>query len=175
MSRIILPDPSLVLLIGPSGSGKSTFAARHFRSTEVISSDRLRAMISDDESDQSVSGTAFALLHRIAHARLSRRRLTVIDATNLDRDARRPLLRLARQFDLPAIAIVFNLALEICLARNLARPDRTVPTAIIEEQSAALQKSRAQIAGESFSAIYELDEKDLGEVTVERRTDEARG
>ena len=40
--EIVLPDPSLVVLIGAAGAGKSTFAARHFAPDEVLSSDRFR-------------------------------------------------------------------------------------------------------------------------------------
>src|SRR5215470_20280364 len=87
-----IPDPSLILLIGPSGAGKSTFAARHFKQTEIISSDRCRAMVCDDESDQSVNREAFGLLHHITRARLAAGRLAVIDATNLETGARRRLL-----------------------------------------------------------------------------------
>src|SRR5262245_23970124 len=93
---IELPTPSLVLLVGPSGAGKSTFAARRFKTTEIVSSDRCRAMLVDEEGDQTINASAFALLHHIARARLAAGKLTVIDATNLETRARRPLLRIAR-------------------------------------------------------------------------------
>ena len=80
---IEVPDFSLVVLIGATGSGKSTFAAKHFNSTEVISSDYCRGLVSDDENDQAVSGDAFDLVRAIAEKRLKNRRLTVIDATNV--------------------------------------------------------------------------------------------
>ena len=57
-----LPKLSLVLLVGPSGSGKSTFAKRHFLPTEIVSSDHCRAMVCDDEGDQSVTPQAFERL-----------------------------------------------------------------------------------------------------------------
>ena len=74
---------ALIWLVGPSGSGKSTFAARHFKPTEVISSDRCRGFISDDEADWSITQDAFDIVFLIARKRLARRRLTVIDATSL--------------------------------------------------------------------------------------------
>jgi ABC-type dipeptide/oligopeptide/nickel transport system ATPase component len=46
-----VPAMGLVVLVGVSGSGKSTFAARHFKPTEVISSDYCRGLVSDDEND----------------------------------------------------------------------------------------------------------------------------
>ena len=80
---IEIPDFSLVVLIGSTGSGKSTFAAQHFLPTEVISSDHCRALVSDDEADQSVTADAFDLVREIAGKRLKHRKLAVIDATNV--------------------------------------------------------------------------------------------
>lgn len=76
-------DLSLVVLVGASGSGKSTFARRHFRPTEIISSDFCRGLVADDENDQSASRDAFDVLHYIAGKRLAAGRLTVVDATNV--------------------------------------------------------------------------------------------
>lgn len=166
--RIEIPDPALVLLIGPSGAGKSTFAARHFNPTEIVSSDRCRAMICDDESNQAVSPAAFSLLHHIARARLALRRLTVIDATNLQAWARRPLLRMAASHRLPAVAIVFNLRLETCLAHNQARPDRLVIEAAIREHLDALRQALPQLDAEGYAGISLLDESNVSDVDVRR-------
>ena len=80
---IDIPDFALVVLIGATGSGKSTFAARHFAATEIVSSDRCRALVCDDETDQSITADAFELVRAIAEKRLEHRRLAVIDATNV--------------------------------------------------------------------------------------------
>lgn len=40
--KLTIPDLSFVVLIGMSGSGKSTFARKHFKPTEVLSSDASR-------------------------------------------------------------------------------------------------------------------------------------
>src|ERR1700716_1782792 len=103
---LTIPELSLVVLIGASGSGKSTFARRHFKPTEVISSDFCRSLVSDDENDQSVSGDAFDVLHYIAGKRLAAGRLTVIDATSVQPESRKQLVRLAREYDVLPIAIV---------------------------------------------------------------------
>src|SRR6516225_12496518 len=116
MTTISLPELCLVALVGPSGSGKSTFARRHFRPTEVLSSDFFRGLVSDDEMDQSASADAFEALHFVAGKRLAAGRLTVIDATNVHRDARRPVVALARQHHVFAVAVVFNLPEGACLA-----------------------------------------------------------
>ncbi len=96
--EIEIPKLSLVVLIGPSGSGKSTFARKHFLATEVLSSDYCRGLVSDDENDQAATNDAFEVLHFVAAKRLERGRLTVIDATNVQADARRPLVQLARKY-----------------------------------------------------------------------------
>ena len=111
---ISIPNLSLVVLIGPSGSGKSTFARKHFLPTEVLSSDACRGMVSDDENNQAVTNEAFALLHYIAAQRLALGRLTVIDATNVQPEARKPLVELARKYHCLPVAIVLNLPERLC-------------------------------------------------------------
>src|SRR5690349_18053099 len=95
--KITIPELSLVVLIGATSSGKSTFARKHFKATEILSSDFCRAILADDENDQSVTNEAFALLHYIAAKRLKAGRLTVVDATNVQRESRQPLVQLARE------------------------------------------------------------------------------
>src|SRR5262245_65679129 len=94
--QLSIPELALVVLIGPSGAGKSTFARTHFKPTEILSSDYCRGLVADDENDQSATGDAFDVLHFIARKRLAAGRLTVIDATNVQTEARKPLLALAR-------------------------------------------------------------------------------
>ncbi len=106
--QIKIPELSLVLLIGASGSGKSSFAKKHFKPTEILSSDYCRALISDNENDQSVTKEAFDVLHFIAAKRLAAGKLTVIDATNVQSEARKPLLALAREYHVLPAAIVFG-------------------------------------------------------------------
>src|SRR3954466_16063476 len=121
---ITIPSLSLVVLIGPSGSGKSTFARRHFRSTEILSSDACRGMVGDNENDQTVTVDAFELLRFIAGKRLALGRLTVIDATNVQPEARKPLVELARRYHVLPVAIVLDLHERICQERNVGRSDR---------------------------------------------------
>src|SRR5438105_15895784 len=107
--QITIPKLSMVVLIGASGSGKSTFAQKHFLRTEVLSSDECRGLVADDENDQSSSKDAFEVLHFIAAKRLAAGRLTVIDATNVQPLARKPLVELARRYHMIPVAIVFDL------------------------------------------------------------------
>ena len=89
--NISVPELSLVLLVGPSGSGKSSFARKHFLPTEVVSSDLCRALVSDDENDQSATADAFDVLHTLVRKRLARGKLVVVDATNVQPESRRSL------------------------------------------------------------------------------------
>lgn len=154
--EILLPESSLVLLIGVAGSGKSTFARQHFVTTEIISSDHCRALVCDDENDQSVNQEAFEILHLIAAKRLSRHKLTVIDATNVQPRARATLLNLADAEQIPAIAVVFNFDPVICVQQNAKRLHRVVDSAIIFQQYQDLQESLGTLADEGFQAVYVL-------------------
>jgi protein phosphatase len=155
--RIDLPDPSLVVLIGPSGSGKSAFARRHFAPTEVISSDFCRGLVADDQNDQSATADAFAVLHFIAARRLAQPRFTVVDATNVQREARRGLIELAKQHDLFPVAIVLDIAAAICQERNRSRPDRDFGAHVVHQQHAQLQKSLKGLQREGFRRVTVLN------------------
>jgi protein phosphatase len=155
-AKITIPARSLVLLIGPAGAGKSTFARRHFRRTAVLSSDRFRAMLCDDEADQSASGDAFELLHQVAARRLARGKLTVVDATNVRWDRRKPLLQLARACGRAALAIVFDLPEQRCLDWNEARRRRIVPPEVVRRQHRQLRDSLRRLATEGYEQTYVL-------------------
>jgi len=146
------------MLIGPSGAGKSTFAARHFASTEVLSSDALRAMVADDPNDQAATDAAFELLHTALGLRLARRRLTVVDATNVERWARAGLLAIARRHHRPATAIAFALPVAVCLERNAARLDRRLPPPAIRRQHRLMTASLATLAEEGLESVWRLDD-----------------
>jgi protein phosphatase len=162
-SVLKIPDLCLVTLIGISGSGKSTFAARHFAATEVISSDFCRALVSDDENDQSATRDAFEVLHFIAGKRLAAGRLTVIDATSVQPEARGPLVALAREHHALAVAIVLDVPEKVCAARNAARPDRSFGAHVLRQQHSQLRRSLGALRREGFHRVYVLS----GEAEVE--------
>ena len=139
--RITLPDTCLVVLIGVTGSGKSTFARRHFAPTRVLSSDQFRAMLADDENDQSVTAEAFETLHYVAGKRLAAGRLTVVDATNVQQHARAALVALARAHDVLPVAIVLDTPESVCWERTAARPDRDFGRNVVRRQHQALRRS----------------------------------
>lgn len=167
--NISLPQLSLVVLIGPSGSGKSTFARKHFLPTEVLSSDYCRGMISDDENNQAVTNEAFELLHYIGGKRLALGKIVVVDATNVQPEARKPLVELARQFHVVPVAIVFKLPERLCQDRNAERADRDFGPHVIRNQISQLRRSLRGLKREGFRYVFELESPDEVEsVAIER-------
>src|ERR1700733_15117118 len=168
--NITIPDLALVLLIGPSGSGKSTFGRKHFLSTEVVSSDACRGLVSDNESDQSATSDAFALLHEILRKRLARGRLTVVDATNTQPEARKTLIALAQEFHVVPCAIVFDLPERLCQDRNATRADRQFGLHVICNQSQQLRKSFRGLEREGLRHIFKLStEEEVSAAIIERQ------
>jgi protein phosphatase len=166
-------DLSLVVLVGASGSGKSTFARRHFRPTEVISSDFCRGLVSDDENDQGATRDAFDVLHYIAGKRLAAGRRTVVDATSVQQDSRRALIDLARAHDVLPIAVVLDVPEEVCAARNAARTDRAdMPRRVIQRHIRELRRSVRRLEREGFRKVHVLrgvEEIESATVVTEKR------
>lgn len=153
---LTIPELSLVVLIGPSGSGKSTFACKHFKATEVLSSDYYRGLVADDENDQAATNDAFEVLRYIAAKRLRAGRLTVVDATNVQPQARKPLVALAREFHVLPVAIVFDVPERICMDRNRSRPNRTFGPHVVRNQSQDLRRSLRNLDREGFRHVHIL-------------------
>jgi protein phosphatase len=168
---ISLPELSLVLLVGVSGSGKSTFARRHFAPTQVISSDFCRGLVSDDENDQSATPDAFDVLHYIVATRLRRGLLTVVDATNVQYEARRRLVELGKRHDVLVDAIVLDVPEEVAVARNAARPDRDFGSQVVTRQRKDLRRSLTRMDREGFRRVHVLrgvERVDAARIVYER-------
>jgi protein phosphatase len=172
VSTLVLPDPSLVVLVGAAGSGKSTLAARLFVADEILSSDALRATVSGDQADQGASSVAFRILHRTLERRLARGEMTVIDATNTKAEHRRPLLDRARAAATPIVAIVLDLPPATVLRRNAARSERVVDPAVVDRHLAAIRHTvdAGQLAIEGFDHVVLLQTTaDVANLLIERR------
>jgi protein phosphatase len=168
--KVTIPELSFVVLIGPSGSGKSMFARRHFKPTEVLSSDYCRGLVADDENDQSATNAAFDVLHYIAEKRLAQRRLTVVDATSVKPEDRKQLVALARELHVIPVAIVFDLPPKLCHERNEARPDRSLGPHVVRQQSQLLRRSLRGLKREGFRHVTVLSSpEEVESVTIERQ------
>jgi protein phosphatase len=151
-----IPELSLIVLVGASGSGKSTFARNNFGPFEVISSDFCRGLVSNDENDQSSTKAAFEALHYIAGKRLERGLLTVVDATNVQSEARKPLVELARRYHVLPVAIVLDVSERLCEDRNRERTDRNFGAHVIRQQHSQLRKSLRSLQKEGFRHAHVL-------------------
>ena len=166
---LVVPADALVLLIGIAASGKSTFAGRHFAPTEVLSSDALRGMITDDPSQQGATDDAFDLLHRILAMRLRRGRLTVVDATNVEEWARAEMVEIARRHRRPAAAIVLDLPLAVALERNATRAAPRPPPAALRRQHRQLMDSILGLGAEGFATVHHLrSAEEIDSARIER-------
>lgn len=172
MSTLVLPDPSLVILIGAAGSGKSTLATRLFAPDEIVSSDALRAAVSGNEADQRASAVAFRILHRTVDRRLADGQMTVVDATNTKSEHRRPLIMRARLTGTAAVAIVLDLAEPTVTAQNAARNHRIVDADVVARHLAAIRRTidSGHLTAEGVDHIVLLQTTaDIDALRIERR------
>lgn len=170
MAPLIIPDPSLVLLVGAAGSGKSTLAARLFASSEIVSSDALRAVVAGDEADQRVSAVAFRILHRTLDRRLADGLLTVVDATNASAAHRWPITRRAAAAGMPMVAIVLDLPPGVVHAQN-ARRARIVDADVIDRHLVAIRETvdHGRLLVEGFEPVVVLrTREEAAALSIER-------
>jgi protein phosphatase len=173
-----IPELSLVVLVGASGAGKSTFAAKHFKATEILSSDGCRGLVSDDEGEMTATDDAFAVLHFIARKRLARGLLAVVDATNVQKEARAPLVALAREHHALPVAIVLDLPERVCQERNRGRADRDFGPHVVRNQVRQLRQSVRNLQKEGFRHVFVLgspEEIDGASVTRQPLWNNRRG
>jgi len=171
MAPFVIPDPSLVLLVGAAGSGKSTLAARLFAADEIVSSDTLRAALTGDEADQRASAVAFRILHRTVDRRLADGLLTVVDATNALAAHRRPLIRRADAAGMALVAIVLDLPPDVVHAQNAARA-RIVDVDVIDRHLASIRSTidGGHLKREGLDPIVVLrSPAEVAALSIERR------
>jgi protein phosphatase len=168
--KLTIPELSFVVLIGVSGSGKSTFARKHFKPTEVLSSDACRGLVSDDENSQAATKDAFELLHFIARKRLTAGKLTVVDATNVQPESRKPLVEIAREFHCLPVAIVLDMPERVAHDRNKTRADRDFGPHVIRQQAQQLHRSLRGLEREGFRHVHVLKSlQEIEEAVIERQ------
>lgn len=167
-STITLPQKTLIVLCGPAGAGKSTFArnfvdqhqAQGCKPTSIVSSDYCRAMICDDETNQQVNRDTFDLFYYIIRKRLFQGRLTIVDSTALQANARQNLVEIARRYQYHSCLLVFNMSLQTCLAYDQHQTrGRTVGEKVISYHQQILQQALLEIPQEGWDQIHILDEQ----------------
>lgn len=168
VQHINLPERTLIVLCGPAGAGKSTFArtfvGQHqkqgYRMTSIVSSDYCRALICDDETNQQVNRDTFDLFHYIIHKRMIQGRLTIVDSTALQVEARQRLLDLAVRHHYVTCLFLFNISLETCLKydQHQAR-GRIVGEQVIKYHLTLLQQALRDVPQEGWNMIHILDEQ----------------
>ncbi|MFO0728298.1 MAG: polynucleotide kinase-phosphatase [Myxococcota bacterium] len=167
--KIRVTEPSMIILVGASGSGKSTFARKHFKPTEILSSDFFRGLVSDDENDQTASDAAFDALHHLARIRLKNRKNVVIDATNVEASSRAQLLAIAREQHCLTSVIVLDLPFEILKARNATRADRNFGDHVLRKHIGGLRRSLRSMKTEGIKQITVLRSvEEVEAATLER-------
>jgi protein phosphatase len=170
MTEIKVPEMGLVVLVGVSGSGKSHFARKHFKPTQVVSSDYCRAVVADDENEQSATHDAFDLLHHIVRIRLRRGLLTVVDATNVQQKPRQELLQIAKDQDVLSVAIVLDVPESVATSRNAARPDRDLPPHVVPRQRRELRRGLRGLDREFKRSyiLHDTEEIDAATISYEK-------
>ena len=148
-----LPDPCLVVLVGATAAGKSRWAAQWFEPDEVVSSDRLRAVVGAGERDQRASRDAFEVLDLIVAKRLARKLTTVIDSTGLDTARRTAWRELAGRHGVPAFAVVHDAPAALVRERNRARSS-PVPGKVVTSQLREAAGIAEQLAQEGWAGVH---------------------
>lgn len=175
---IAIPELSLIVLVGSTGAGKSHFCRKNFKPTQVVSSDFCRGMLSDDMNDQSVTDSAFELLHTIAGKRLDLRKSTVIDATSLRSEDRKGLIDLARKFHILPVAIVFDIPEKTCWERTQQRDDRDLSKRVIHTHHMLTKRTLKEIRRDGFTGgvhiLHGVEETDNAEVVFTKMFNDKR-
>ncbi|MFD3920209.1 AAA family ATPase [Streptomyces sp. NPDC058595] len=148
-----LEDNALVVLIGASGAGKSTLAGT-WPASQVLSLDALRGAVSDDPGDQDATADAVDALHLLLERRMSRKLATVVDATNVTRASREPLVAAAKRHGVRTVAVIVATPASVCVERQGRRPaNRTVPETVVRDQHQAMVRSHPTLRNEGFNEI----------------------
>jgi predicted kinase len=141
----------IVVLVGLPGAGKSSWLSS--QGIHAISTDQIRAILSDDATNQNIHARVFATARYLLRQRLAiGRPVSYVDATHLTPSERKPYIEIARRCGCEIEALFFDTPLEECIRRNAAR-DRVVPPDVIQAMAAKL---RIPELSEGFTRINSI-------------------
>jgi F420-dependent oxidoreductase-like protein len=153
-STLRLPDPCLVVLVGATGAGKTRWAETFFHPDQIVSSDRLRAVVGTGERDQRASRDAFELLDLIVAKRMRRRLTTVVDTTGLEPKRRAAWRAVAEQHGVPAHAVVLDTPANVVRKRGKERGN-PVPSKVVTAQLRQMDEIAGTLATEGFAGVHQ--------------------
>lgn len=141
----------IVVLVGLPGSGKSAWLER--MGVGGLSSDAIRRLLADDETDQTIHDRVFQTLRHLLQQRLAiGRPVTYIDATNLTPEERRPYIEIGKSYGCQIEAVFFDAPFEVCRERNVRR-HRVVPGDALEKMAAKLVAPSAEEGFDRVTAV----------------------
>lgn len=130
---IKLKMAEVILTIGMPGSGKSTWAESYCRAGGAIriNADKMRYLISGNESDQNCNGKVFENLKLMYRYLLDGGYSIVVDNLNCKIKDRKFWIEEAKIYKCKIKCVIFNTGIEVCWVRNCYRA-RTVPKHVLE-------------------------------------------
>ena len=138
MTITIAATSKVYILVGAPGSGKSTWGKKMAETNPNLvrlCPDEFRAKFGWGEGDQSVSPQAFAATRSGMVDALKMGKDVLIDATSMNRKARKDFLDIAKKHNAKKVAVVFEATRETLIERNKKRGEeggRVVPTDVID-------------------------------------------
>lgn len=131
----------LIMLIGLPASGKTSFTKTlqllHKKDDiEIISSDAIRKELFGSEEEQKYNDKVFEEVYKRARFSIQHKKITVIDATNLNRKRRINFIKVMPKCEVEAV--VFAIPFEVCCERNESR-ERVVPMSVMERMYKSFQ------------------------------------
>jgi predicted kinase len=146
--------PRIIVLVGLPGSGKSTYVKTH--GLPALSSDAVRLLLADNETDQTIHGRVFATLRYLLCQRIAiGRPVTYVDATHLTPSERKPYLVIGERLGCQVEALFFDVPLDVCKQRNRLRP-RIVPGEAIDAMAARMVRPSRT---EGFSHVWVISSR----------------
>ncbi|MFC7267117.1 AAA family ATPase [Streptomyces lutosisoli] len=128
-----------------------------------------------DAGCQEATDDAASALQAVLEARLARRKMTVVDATNCEQAVRANLIATARRHSMPTVALIIPTPASVCVARQEGRPaNRGVPELVVRTQHAAMVDAFSGLPAEGFDHVVVAENIHRLEELLQRVSDVRR-